>query len=305
MKIFRFWLLAICLLLAFARQSYAQKTYEQLTNAEKKLYDEHVAGGQPDGHTPVFVRHGYVVKYNSKYRIPDWSAYHVKPEYLKTPKREGRFLTFRKDPDIDNAVVTEDYTGSGYARGHMAPYFVMGGDRNKNGKYSNSLVDEEDPYDDETVFQANYMSNIAPQSQEALNGAGGPWYALETAIRKKLVGKKKMELNVFAGSIILNGDEYYVMVNKDGETDIAVPDEFYQVLIYWDKANKKYITAAFLFPHVDDREELPYDDLLDYLVTVDKIEEITGLDFLNALDVEEQKEIEGESHVEFWKEVME
>ena len=305
MKIFRFWVIAICLLLGLSRHSYAQKTYEQLTKAEKKLYEEHVVGGQPDGHTPVFVRHGYVVRYNSRYRIPDWSAYHVKPEYLKGPKREGRFKPFKTDPDIENSVVTDDYTGSGYARGHMAPYFVMGGDRDRNGKYSNALLDGEDPYDDETVFQANYMSNIAPQSQDALNGPGGPWYALETAIRKELVGKNKMELNVFAGSIVLSSDEYYVMVNKHGETDIAVPDEFYQVLIYWDKSKKKYITAAFLFPHVDDPEDLPFDDLLDYLVTVDRIEEITGLDFLNELGVEEQKVIEGNSNVEFWRGVME
>ena len=304
MKIFQFLTLAVCLFLASISCIYAQKRYEELTKAEKKLYEEHIAGGQPDGSAPVFVRQGYVVRYNSKYRIPDWCAYHVIPEYLKTPKRERRFKTFRTDPDIENPVVTDDYTGSGYARGHMAPYFIMGGDRDRNRRYSNALIDDEDPHDDRTVFEANYMSNIAPQHQAALNGPGGPWYALETAIRKQLVGKKKMELNVFAGSIVRDADDYYILVNRKGETDIAVPDEFYQVIVYRDKATERYITAAFLFPHLDDREELPSDDVLDYLVSVDEIEKRTGLDFLNQLSAAEQAETEGGSNLQFWRPLM-
>ena len=84
------------------------KTYDQLTRNEKKLFEEHVAGGQPDGLKPVLVRRGYVVRYNANLRIPEWSAYHVEPDYLKTPKREGRFKSFNRDPDItDRPVVTD------------------------------------------------------------------------------------------------------------------------------------------------------------------------------------------------------
>jgi endonuclease G len=283
---------------------YAQRTFAELTAKEKKLYNEHIVEGQPDGSAPVYVRQGYVVRYNNKYRIPDWAAYHVKPDYLKTPKRERRFKVFRTDPDIQNPVVDEDYTGSGYARGHMAPYFVMGGDRNRNGIYANAQVNSEDKYDDNTVYEANYMSNIAPQSQDALNGPGGPWYSLETAIRKKLVTKNKMELNVFAGSIILNPEDYFILQNKQGDTDIAIPDEFYQVLIYWNKSKKKYITAAFLFTHVEDPEDLPHDELMDYLVTVDEIEKKTGLDFLNKLSKAAQQETESKTNREFWEKLI-
>lgn len=235
-----FWATPVFFLQSTISGVYAQKTYERLTKVEKELYDEHVVGGQPDGSSQVLVRHGYVVRYNSAYRIPEWAAYHVKPDYLKTPKRERRFKTFRTDPDIENPVVTGDYTGSGYARGHMAPHFAMGGDRNKNGRYSHALVDDEDRYDDETVLQANYMTNIAPQHQDALNGPGGPWYALETVIRKELVGRKRMELNVFAGSIVRDPDNYYVMINRNGETAIVGPDEFYQVIVYLDRAENRF-----------------------------------------------------------------
>src|SRR6187431_2293717 len=92
---------------------FAQKTFAQMTAREKKLYTEHVVEGQPDGSVPVYVRQGYVMQYNERYRIPMWSAYHVVPSYLKGPKRERRFKTFLRDPDIQNPVVNDDYTGSG------------------------------------------------------------------------------------------------------------------------------------------------------------------------------------------------
>jgi endonuclease G len=294
-------LLAVFLLLWI--NGFSQKKYEELSVKEKALYEEHVLGGQPDGSTQVLVRQGYVVRYNETFRIPEWSAYHVTPAYLKAPKREREFKVFRKDPDIKNPVVTEDYTGSGYARGHMAPYFAMGGDRNNNNRYSNANLIEEDPYDNATVFQANYMTNIAPQHQAALNGPGGPWYALETAIRTKLVKKHKMELNVFTGSIVLDKGDYYIMQNKKGDTDIVIPDEFYQVLIYKDK-NGKYITAAFLFPHLDSPGDLPFDELLDYIVTVDELEKKTGLDFLNKLSKAEQQATESKTNLEFWNKLI-
>lgn len=98
-----------------------------------------------------------------------------------------------------------------------------------------------------------------------------------------------------------DANDYFILVNREGETDIAVPDEFYQIIICRDKATEKYITAAFLFPHLDDPEELPSDDVLYYLVSVDEIERKTGLDFLNRLSAAEQEEIEGSSNRAFWE----
>ncbi|MEK6781717.1 MAG: DNA/RNA non-specific endonuclease [Bacteroidota bacterium] len=281
--------------------AYGQKTFSSLNATEKKLYKEHLVEGQPDGAAPVYVRQGFVLNYNDQYRIPNWVAYHIKPDYLKTPKRERKYKTFRTDPDTPNAVRNEDYTGTGYARGHMAPYFAMGGDRDKNGVYSNAEDDNEDPHDDKTVFQANYMSNMTPQDQDALNGSGGPWYNLETFIRDKLVRKHKMELNIFTGSIVSDPQEYEVLENNEGVTDIAVPDQFYQIIIWYNKTSKEYITAAFLFPHVTEKEDLPYTELLDYIVTVDEVEKITGLNFLNQLSEAAQKKVESKTNLEFWE----
>jgi len=277
--------------------AHAQKTYSSLSSAEKKLYNEHILKGQPDGSTAVLVRHAYVAHYDTGYRIPDWVAYHAVPEYLNTPPREGKFKTFRTDPDVKNPVKDADYVGAKYARGHLAPFFIMGGHRGV-GEVTDRF-DQDSQYDQLTVFQANYLTNIAPQHQIGLNGPGGAWYALETAIRNKLLKKNKMEIYVVVGSVVLDPDNYStVKSDRTGETNIAIPDEFFQVIIVYDKTKREYVTAGFIFPHV---KKKPNKALLDYLVPVDDIETKTGLNFLRELSEAEQDKTERQSNSEYWE----
>lgn len=289
-------LLGATILIWISCQAFSQKFYSEMSSTEKKLYDEHILKGQPDGKTAVLVRHGYVAHYNPTYRFPDWVAYHIIPAYLDTPERKGRFGSFRTDPEIEEPVVDDDYTGTGYARGHMAPYFAMGGHR--DGDLDDDF-DPNDEYDETTIYQANYLTNISPQHQLGLNGPGGAWYALETVIRNKLVGDKEMELNVITGAIVVDSDNYKTLrSSRTGNTGIAIPNEFFQVIIYWDRKKKEYITAAFLFPHVKKKPGKP---LLDFLVSVDELEKRTGLDFLNQLSKGEQEKIEKKDNYDFWK----
>jgi endonuclease G len=289
------------LFLLFVTPVWAQKPYSSLSSAEKKLYNEHILKGQPDGSTAVLVRHAYVAHYNPDYRIPDWVAYHAVPEYLKTPPREGKFKVFRTDPEVENPVKDADYIGAKYARGHLAPYFIMGGHRGE-GQVTEAF-DEDSEYDRQTVFQANFLSNIAPQHQIGLNGPGGAWYALETAIRNKLLKKNKMEVYVVVGSIVLDPDNYSTVKSaKTGETNIAIPDEFFQVIIVYDKSKKEYITAGFIFPHV---KKKPDKALLDYLVPVDEVESRTGLNFLNQLSAADQNKTESKDNSEYWEKKFE
>ena len=142
----------------------------------------------------IYIRKGYILSYNPETRTPDWVAYHIKPDYRKTPKREGRFSSFRNDPDIDNEAKNSEYTGlfssEGYARGHLAPYGVMGGDRDGDGKYAR----DGDEDDKETIFQANYMSNIAPQQHKSFNGSPGLWWTLERWIQDVLITEQGKEV---------------------------------------------------------------------------------------------------------------
>ena len=76
-------------------------------------------------------------------------------------------------------------------------------------------------------------------------------------------------------------------------------EKYFQVLIYKDE-HGKYITAGFLFPHVKKKSELPYQDLIEYIVPVDSIEQLTGLDFLNKLSKAKQKKTESVDNKDFW-----
>ena len=88
----------------------------------------HFFAGQP-ACSDLHARIGYVLCYDAVRRVPDWVAYRVEPEFRNTPKRKGKYKSFRTDPDVSNPVINSNYNGlftvRGYARGHLAPYAVM------------------------------------------------------------------------------------------------------------------------------------------------------------------------------------
>lgn len=72
--------------------------------------------------------------YNHIQMQPLWSAWYVNKEYRDTPPRKSKWRTFRTDPEL-KTVVDADYKGwhgdpdYNFARGHIAQYFISGGDR--------------------------------------------------------------------------------------------------------------------------------------------------------------------------------
>lgn len=290
------WMLMLAILVIalplMAAESYGQQIYSNLSGEQKALLDEHVQGGLP-GHGFTLIRQGYVASYDAERRVPTWVAYHVNPAYLDTPSRKSRFSRFRTDPDLDNPVVRSDYTNSGYARGHLAPFAVMGGDRDADSLLADLDEDITDPDDETTVFEANYMSNMAPQHQAAFNGAGGIWFKLERWIQDTLVRDDSMDVWVFAGSIFGPGETEHIGPNND----IAVPPLFFKMVITKDDDDNPRV-LAFLLPHHRTR----HGDIEDYLVSVDIIEAMTGLDFFNELNDNQETALEQIDTFETWEE---
>ncbi len=241
-----------------------------LTPTQTALIQEHAYGGLPSTEN-IYIRNGYVLSYNPTARTPHWVAYHVEPEYRDTLPRKGKFSRFRGDPDIEGEAKDSDYKGlfkdRGYARGHLAPYCVMGGDRDNDG-----LGAEKDPDDAMTVYQGNYLSNIAPQHHKGFNGSPGLWYKLERWIQDELVTKQKKEVWVFAGCIFGPGEHEKVGKNKD----IWVPAMFYKIVIIKGDAGQEPKVLAFLFPH----QRKAHGDIEDFLVPVEIVEAMSGVDFV-------------------------
>ena len=205
---------------------------------------DHFFAGQP-ACDDLHARIGYTLCYDAVRRVPDWVAYKVEPEFRDTPPRKGKYKSYRTDPDVSNPVVDDDYDGlfssRGYARGHLAPYAVMGGDRDDDGL----TAEDDDPEDNNTIFQANFMSNIAPQHHHQFNGSGGLWFSLERFIQDDLVDDQELTVWVYAGTVFGAGTPETV----GPDDDIQVPPMFYKIVNWIDPDVDEPVFLAFLFPH--------------------------------------------------------
>jgi len=257
-------LTVLCILLGVTVMAYGESHY-------------HAYGGIPSVDNSFTERQGYIIQFNSIRKTPDWVAYHVKPEWLDTPPRKKyKWGKFRKDPDLDNEATEKDYRNQfrswrNYAKGHLAPYYISGGDRDNDGQDAESG----DPDDAETVFEVMYMSNMAPQHHNNFNGSGGLWYQLETYVRDKLLKEQRKDVWVFAGCIFGRGS--YDSIGSG----VEVPPMFYKIVITETSPGDPKI-LAFMFPH----QIRKHGDIQDYLVSVNTIEAMTNLDFFPDLDNE-------------------
>ncbi len=61
--------------------------------------NDHAYGGIPSDNG-YLERAAYIIEFDYEHKISRQVAYHVKPEYLDAPEREGKWDDFRNDPDI-------------------------------------------------------------------------------------------------------------------------------------------------------------------------------------------------------------
>jgi len=78
--------------------------------------------------------------------------------------------------------------------------------------------------------------------------------------------------------------------------DIEVPPAFFQIIAVKDEAVDFPMVAAFLLPH----HRAKHGDIQDYMVSVDVIEALTGLDFFSNLDDETETWLEDADTFENW-----
>lgn len=200
-------------------------------------------------------RTAFTLSYNNFYKTPNWVAWELTRQ--ETSGNEERKNKFLPDPDLPEPRVEHaDYTRSGYDRGHMAPAADM--------KWSKKAMQE-----------SFYMSNICPQNQK-LNR--DDWGDLEESCRQW--AKKYGTVYIACGPI-------YEKANPEriGRHKVAVPDRFFKVVLIYNRKNP--IAMGFLFDNKANHQKLE-----KYMVTVDSIEKITGLDFFSRLPDETEAKIE-------------
>ena len=214
----------------------------------------------PDAPGGRIVRHdAFVTSYNTQTLIPDWVAYEITAEEAEG-RRERGGIEFRMDPDLRGVTqaMREDYSGSGWTKGHMMPA--------ADAAFSTS----------DTMAETFYFTNICPQN-EVLNA--GDWQYLEKRVRSW--AKRYGSVWVVTGPIV--GKNRY---GRIGDRDVVVPDSYYKALLVR-RPDGSYSAIAFVMDNDEERYMLR-----DCCMSVNELETLTGFDFFPGLDDRIEEKVE-------------
>lgn len=211
----------------------------------------------------TLIRHiGYSLVYDETHEQAKWVAYELTA--AETGKRFERTDEFLEDPLISTGSATDaDYKASGYDRGHIAPASDMG-------------------WSAETMAESFYYSNMSPQEPSFNRGI---WKKGEDLVRTWAVAYGN--LFVVAGPVLHKG------LKTIGPHAVSVPDLYYKVILDPQKGQERGI--AFVIPNEGSRRPLT-----DFVVTIDSVERLTGINFFPALPDKEEKHLESTVCLECW-----
>lgn len=217
----------------------------------------------PTSTTGEVVHHqGYSLSYSELYEQAEWVAYELKKSQLSHNNFNRPYF------EIDKAVKTgaanwRNYKNSGYDRGHLCP----AADRT---------------YSIEAYNETFLTSNISPQEHEF---NAGIWNALEQKVR--------YWANKYHGVFVVTGGVLKEGLLTIGEEHVAVPKQFYKIILDNNHGSIKMI--AFLMPNANSIKPL-----YKFVVSVDSIEKLTGIDFFPELNDAIENKLEASGSYRDW-----
>ena len=211
----------------------------------------------------IITHKGFTLSYNYDWKIPNWVAYELTD--IEVMGEVPRYDKFKPDPMVPQNVsaTTNDYKHSGYDRGHLAPAADM-------------------KWDEQAMRESFYLSNICPQNP---NLNGGVWKDLEEQVRD--LASQKGSIFVACGPIVTDAS------TTIGENKVVVPQAFFKVLLQ--EEDGKIHTIGFVYENISGRKPMS-----TYAMTVDEVEEITGIDFFPSLPNKIEKKTESEVDFTKW-----
>ena len=211
-------------------------------------------------------REGYALSFNLGTRNPDWVIEHLTAADLRGSA--ARKNDFRPDPIVgaDRGPTSDDYTGSGYDRGHMAP-----------------AADAK--YDQRVMSETFYMTNMSPQVGIGFNR--GQWKYLEEAVRSWILCAGRETLIVMTGPIYGKSRTY--VRSGDNARRILVPEAYYKIV--YDPRSRRAVGFRLK------NQKTSRTDLAAFIVPISQIEDETGLDFFSRLTPRRQRQIENSKGV--------
>lgn len=218
----------------------------------------------------------YAVEWDCSKKSQRWSCYEMTPEnsvanttryYADTSKGE---LQYPYDPNLASEYyfTSDPFYGSGYDHGHICPSADRLCSREAN-------------------IQTFYLTNMQPQ----VNGFNaGVWQNMETQLRNWNRNDFRDVLYVCKGGTIEATDACPDAVLKTTNKGLIVPKYYFMAILCKNSndASGGYKALGFWVEHKASNDT----QLVNYVVNIDELERLTGIDFFCNLpdDIEEKVE---------------
>jgi endonuclease G len=215
----------------------------------------------PQPHEQIIHHEYYTLSYIEAYELASWVAYELTKEEAQSVLEYKE--KYREDPDIRTGSATvKDYKKAGYVMGQLAPAEHM-------------------MMSDNALQESFYLSNIVPHK---LSFNKYVWKTLGSLI--KAWAYECGSLYVVTGPVLTD-----TPFPTFGPSKVAIPERYYSVVL--DPADDRGIGFVI-------RNSMSSDKLKQFAVSIDEVEEITGLDFFPALPDEREEKIESSFEPEKW-----
>jgi len=269
-----------------------------------------LAFGQPSATVPSpLVYRNHVLEYDSARRVPKWVAEHLTKDMVKQQVANRKGVNFSPDPLVPTQFTStnQDYWGSGWSRGHMAPagnnkhcqdsmrdtfYLtnVVPQDIDNNGNYWNRLE--------------IWVRGLTEQYQDVWVVSGPLWLPQDnkeiiaaTAVddSKPVDDSLKTTVKSESGSKVESSESEHKQTRKVrpprpspktvsyqvlGPNNVAVPTHLYKVVLVSDPMLDRPLLGAFVVPNIPVGNK----HLSEFKVELGEVEKGVGVTFHPELD---------------------
>jgi endonuclease G len=204
----------------------------------------------------LIFRDQYALSYDHQKGVAMWVSWELHPGWFgNTPRYSGKFITDRSLPDSMYRVSHDDYTHSGFDRGHIV-----------RSKERTSGVN-----DNKSTF---LMTNIMPQTPDLNRGV---WLDFEQFC-EQLALKEGKQLYIISGGFSYTGK------HLPSSRRVAVPDSFFKIVLDVSVSGGSFDSSTHVYAvkmpnHIGIRK----DRWPKYSCSIGEVEASTGLSFLSFI----------------------
>lgn len=226
-------------------------------------------------HTTAEYGVNYSLEWDCDKKSQRWSCYQMysSNSVANTKRYYSDTNQYPWDPDIPSVLTfqTDPFWGSGFDHGHICP----SADRLCSA---------------EANYQTFYLSNMQPQFNKF---NAGLWAKMEGQIRTWNRNQFRDTLYVCKGGTIDDPSQILMTTNKG----LLVPRYFFMAILC--KNSQGYKALAFWVEH-ENRNDNANNNLFNYVISIDKLETLTDIDFFCNLPDDKEKEVEASTYPAAW-----